>query len=152
MEDSGGGRRTTRPARRLPVFFYGLFMDRVLLEEKGVVPVDVHRGVLVGYTLRVAERATLIPEPTGRVHGIVMSLEPTELERLYAEPELRAYEPRAVLVDVDGGRRRRAMCWIAPAAFAAGAPNETYMARLMELGRNLGLPEEYLAEIAEGRR
>lgn len=140
-----------RPARRAQVFFYGMFMDRTLLEAKGLAPLDVELASVPGYALRVGQRATLVPESTARVHGVVMSLGLSELERLYAEPDLRAYEPHAVLVDLVGGGRRGAMCWIV-AESAAGARDEEYVVRLLEIGRKVGLPEDYLAALARGSR
>ena len=42
--------------RRFDVFFYGLFMDRHILEGKGIMPVDIRLAVVSGLNLRIGAR------------------------------------------------------------------------------------------------
>lgn len=72
------------------VFFYGLFMDIELLRESGAKPANPRQAALRGWSLRIGNRATLVPEPGGVVYGIVMNVAHDELKRLYAAESLKA--------------------------------------------------------------
>lgn len=135
------------PARRTDVFFYGLFMDPDLLRGKGLAPRDAELASVPDYSLRIGERATLVPHPSGRVYGMVMSLTLPELERLYADPSVRAYRPEAVLAELAGGGTIAALCYTLPEPPGASERNPEYAAKLSALGRKLGLPAEYLAAL-----
>jgi len=60
-------------------FFYGLFMDPEVLQEKGIVAFDPRRAHVQGYALKIGERATLIPEPESKAFGMVMALSHADL-------------------------------------------------------------------------
>lgn len=62
----------------MSVFFYGLFMDAALLASKGVHAKDPTVGFVDGYTLRIGERATLVPESGGRAYGVLMEITPED--------------------------------------------------------------------------
>jgi hypothetical protein len=72
--------------RLLDVFFYGLFMDEQLLEGKGVCAIDVRPAAVPGFVLRIGARAALVPAPGGEVHGLLMKLSYSDIEKLYSEP------------------------------------------------------------------
>jgi hypothetical protein len=71
-------------------------MDQQLLEAKGVHPTDIRRAVVSGFVLRIGARAALVPTPASQVHGLLMKLSDAEIEKLYAEPSVRAYRPEPV--------------------------------------------------------
>ncbi len=73
------------------IFFYGLFMDRSLLTEKGLRPKIIGPAVLPGYRIHIGERATLLRSASSRVYGIVMELADHEARALYSEPSVREY-------------------------------------------------------------
>jgi hypothetical protein len=73
-------------SRRIEIFFYGLFMDADLLRAKGVNPTNIRPASVPGFVLRIGQRATLLPNPNGLAHGILMQLTPAEIEQLYSEP------------------------------------------------------------------
>ena len=75
--------------RRVEVFFYGLFMDADALREKGFRPTNARQASVEDIALHLGERATLVPERGGRVHGMLMSLTHAELDRLYASQASR---------------------------------------------------------------
>ena len=56
------------------VFFYGLFMEEELLIAKNIAPVNKGLAVLSGYALRIGDRATLLPDPAGVCHGVLMDI------------------------------------------------------------------------------
>lgn len=58
-------------SRRIGIFFYGLFMDVDALRAKGVHPTRPRRGSLSGFSLRLGQRATLVPNLDGCVYGVL---------------------------------------------------------------------------------
>ena len=134
------------------VFFYGLFMDKALLEAKGIRVPETRRGIVRGWALRIGERATLVPEPGRSVHGVLMSLPLVDLERLYAEASLQLYRPVAVLVGLEAAPEATeavpALAYVLPVAPGPEERNPEYAAKLRSLAERLGLPGEYVASIA----
>lgn len=130
------------------IFFYGLFMDDDLLRAQGMKPARPRRGSVDGFALRIGRRATLVPDPAGRVHGTVVELSFAEIDRLYAEPSLRDYRPRAVIVGQEAADPVAALCFVLPEPPAAQERNEDYAARLKDVAARLGLPDGYVRSIA----
>jgi hypothetical protein len=134
--------------RSVDVFFYGLFMDENALREKGFRPANARQASVDGFSLRLGTRATLIPDPAKRVHGMLMSLTHRELDQLYAEPSVAAYRPEAVIARFPEGGNIAALCFNLPMVPAAVEFNSDYAARLQAVARKLGLPESYIDTIA----
>lgn len=132
-------------SRSLEVFFYGLFMDRELLERKGLRPTNLRIATVHGFALRIGERAALVPDPTAKVHGVLMRLTHAELETLYSEPGVRGYRPEAVLAKTHDGDEVPAWCYNLPDMPAAEEVNTEYAGRLRALAERVGLPAEYVA-------
>jgi len=116
--------------RRVEVFFYGLFMDADALREKGFRPTNARQASVEDIALHLGERATLVPERGGRVHGMLMSLTHAELDRLYAEPSVEAYRPEPVLASLRDGSIVAALCFNLPAVPAGARSNPEYAAKL----------------------
>ena len=135
-------------ARTVDVFFYGLFMDEALLRAKGLDPQDVVIGSVPNVTLRIGERAALVPASGGRAYGLVMRLPMDELVRLYDEPSLRAYTPQPVLVHLQDGGVLAALCFNLPVAPDPAETNPEYVAKLRDVARRVGLPTEYIDRLA----
>ncbi len=133
--------------RRIHAFFYGLFMDESLLRARGFEPEGATLATVDGLALRIGQRATLVPEPRGRVHGVVLSLTLPELDRLYSEPSVQAYRPEAVLARLADGAVIPALCYNLPGPPAPGERNPEYAAKLRAVARKMGLPAEYIATI-----
>ncbi len=142
MNDRDAGGR-----RRAVVFFYGLFMDPDLLRARGLVPRDVELAAVPGFALRIGQRATLVPHPSGRAHGVIMTLTLAELARLYAEPSVSAYQPQAVLAHLRGGEVVAALCYTLPEAPELGQRNPEYVESLRAVGHKVGLPADYLRSL-----
>lgn len=130
--------------RRAEVFFYGLFMDQDLLREKGIVPLAAEVAWVEGLVLRIGKRAALVPSPNSRAYGLVMSLRPSDLERLYSEAGLEVYRPEAVLVHLASGGMIAALCYNLAQPPAASEHNSDYAARLRAVARKVGLPPDYI--------
>lgn len=133
--------------RQLDVFFYGLFMDQQVLQDKGVRPADVRVAAVPGFRLRIGARAALVPSPAGEVHGLLMKLSPADLEKLYAEPSLQAYRPEPVLAVARDGTTVAALCYNLPEPPSPDERNAEYAAKLRSLAQRIGLPPDYVASI-----
>lgn len=133
------------PPRRADVFFYGLFMDAELLRAKGLTPEGAELAAVDGFALRIDRRAALVPSPGARVHGLVMSLTLSELDRLYSEPSVQAYQPQAVLARLASGGVIAALCYNLSPLPTATEPNPEYVSQLRAVAQKVGLPPEYVA-------
>ena len=133
--------------RRADVFFYGLFMDQELLRAKGLEPEGAELAWVDGLALRIGQRAALVPAPESRVHGLVMSLTLSELDRLYSEPSVQSYKPQAVLAHLSSGWIVPALCYNLPLPPAATERNPEYAAKLRLVAQKVGLPAEYVSSI-----
>ena len=134
-------------SRRIEVFFYGLFMDADLLRTKGVNPINIRPASVSGFALRIGQRATLLRNPKGLAHGIIMELTHAEVEQLYSESSVRAYRPEAVLCKLNDGSTIPALCFNLLEPPRPDEANSEYAARLRDLAARLGLPSEYVASI-----
>lgn len=128
------------------VFFYGLFMDEDLLKKKGLNPSATKIAYLVGYGLRIGERATLIKSTQERSYGSVIQLSNDELEILYGDKSVEDYIPEEVTITDINGTRSAAVCYILSIEKLSGR-NREYAKSLAVVARKIGLPEEYIGEI-----
>jgi Gamma-glutamyl cyclotransferase, AIG2-like len=134
--------------RPIDVFFYGLFMDQQLLEAKGVHPTDIRLAVVSGFVLRIGARAALVPTPASQVHGLLMRLSHADIEKLYAEPSVRAYRPEPVLaVTAPNGTAVAALCYNLPEPPSPVERNAEYASKLRSLAERVGLPTDYVESI-----
>ncbi len=122
-------------------------MDADALREKGFHPADARRASVEDMALHLGERATLVPERGGRVHGMLMSLTHAELDRLYAEPSVEAYRLEPVLASLADGSIVAVLCFNLPAVPAGVGSNPEYAAKLRIAAKKMGLPETYIANI-----
>jgi hypothetical protein len=134
-------------ARRLDVFFYGLFMDEALLRAQGFSPVNPRRARVAGMGLRIGARATLVADAGATAHGIVMALTHDEVDRLYSDPSVAMYRAEAVLAECADGSRVAALCFNLPTPPRPDEANPDYAAKLREIGRRVGLPSHYIEAI-----
>ena len=135
-------------ARRVNVFFYGLFMDAEALRAKGLDPVSPRAGQVHGWRPRIGKRAALVESRGESTHGFLMELTHAELERLYAEPGVSVYRPEAVTVHLEDGSSVAALCYNLPAAPDPDERNPEYAAKLQALAARLGLPASYIQSLS----
>lgn len=128
------------------VFFYGLFMDKDLLKEKGLSPYNMKKAYLAGFGLRIGERATLERSEKECSYGTVIQLESDELENLYGSDGVTDYVPQTVLVTEMTGETIEAVSYILPMEYISGS-NSKYAMTLAGIAKKLDLPEEYIKEI-----
>lgn len=133
--------------RYVDIFFYGLFMDRELLEDKNVLPTDVRLAAVPGFALRIGTRAAMVPTANEQVHGALMKLSHADIEKLYSDPSVRAYRPEPVLASLRNGATVAALCYNLPEPPAPDEHNADYATRLRAVAQRIGLPSEYVASI-----
>ena len=132
------------------IFFYGLFMDATLLEEKGLHPNRVGPARLSDYQIRIGSRATLVPSAGSTAYGVVMQLSPEEAKQLYSEASVSDYQPEHVLTQLIGSSETiQAICYNLPLDLAVTGTNASYAMRLSELVLQLGFAPAYSKEIAQ---
>ncbi|MEQ9403456.1 MAG: gamma-glutamylcyclotransferase family protein [Cyclobacteriaceae bacterium] len=132
----------------MEVFFYGLFMDRSILSKNGIDPSNPRKGYLKDYTLKIGDRASLIPCKNEKAYGIVMTVDDGAIKKLYAEPGVADYIPEEVKIVTDKNESVVAICYNLPVESLSGT-NESYATSLYNLTRQKGFPEEYLEHIKE---
>jgi hypothetical protein len=132
--------------RKVNVFFYGLFMDMGLLQQRGLAPSQPQVAWLDGYDIAIHERATLLVNAAERVYGIVTGLTHAEIDMLYAEPSVLEYRPEAVLVTLEDAHQVPALCYNLPQVSGTHR-NTAYADRLLEVARRLAFPAAYLDKL-----
>jgi Gamma-glutamyl cyclotransferase, AIG2-like len=130
------------------IFFYGLFMDRTLLTEKGFHPEMIGPAVLPDYRIHIGERATLLRSAASRAYGIVMELSDQEARALYSEPSVREYMRERVQVELlDTGEAVEADCYNLPPELGLAGTNPAYATKLSQLAEALQFDSAYVEEI-----
>lgn len=138
---------TEEKVRRIDIFFYGLFMDDVLLREKGINPVNRRMTSIENFSLVIGERATLVPYAGRTVYGVLFSLTHEEVDALYSETSFSAYRPEAVLAKLTEGSIMPVLCFNLPTSPSADERNPQYVSKLRELATQIGLPSSYVSSI-----
>ncbi len=134
-------------ARRIDVFFYGLFMDEALLRNKGLNPMDCRVASVENFCLLIGARATLWPCADETAHGVVFSLTHGEVDALYSEASVSAYRPEAIAARLAGGEIIPALCFNLPEPPPCEERDPKYASRLRELAGRIGLPPSYVSSI-----
>ena len=134
-------------ARQIDVFFYGLFMDAEVLREAGTQPSNFRRAYVVDFSLRIGQRATLVPSPGARAYGMLIALTHAELECLYSAPGLEVYRPEAMVANPFEGEVVPALCYNLVQAPDPHERNPEYALRLQSVLENLGFPVEYIESV-----
>lgn len=130
----------------MDVFFYGLFMDIHILSQQGVKASHPRKAYLDNYSLKIGNRASLIPSKGEKAYGIVMSLEKPAVLKLYAEASVADYLPEEVSITLETKESIPAICYNLPPESMRGT-NEPYARSLYALAQKLGLPQDYLKKI-----
>lgn len=138
---------SVKKARRIDVFFYGLFMDDALLRDKGMKPMNRRRAFVENFSLVIGARATLVPCAGRTAHGVLFSLTHDELDALYSEDSVSIYRPEAVSAKLEDGSNTPALCFNLPAPPSIDERNPQYASKLRELAARIGLPQSYVSSI-----
>ncbi|WP_272152105.1 gamma-glutamylcyclotransferase [Tenacibaculum aiptasiae] len=130
----------------MEIFFYGLFMDKDILIKNGINPSNPRKGYLNNYTLKIGNRASLIPHKNEKAYGIVMEVAKEEIIKLYNEESVADYIPVKVKVTTESNEHLAATCYNLPIELLTGT-NKLYSKSLYELAKKLSFPKEYLDKI-----
>ena len=134
------------------IFFYGLFMDRSLLTEKGLHPEIIGPAVLPDYRIHIGERATLLRSASSRAYGIVMELADQEARALYSEPSVREYIRERVQVELlDTSEAVEAYCYNLPRELGLAGANPAYATELSQLVEALQFDSAYVKSLRSAR-
>ena len=116
------------------IFFYGLFMKRSLLTEKGLHPEIIGPAVLPHYRIHIGERATLLPSDSSRAYGILMELADQQARVLYSEASVCEYVRERIQVErLDTNEVVEAYCYNLPRELGLAGANPAYALALSEL-------------------
>jgi|SRR5918911_2247381 hypothetical protein len=138
---------TKEKARRIEIFFYGLFMDDALLREKGIKPENRRVACVDDFRLVIGDRATLVPHANGKVYGVLFALTHAEVDTLYSDASVSAYRPEAVFAELADGTLVPALCFNLPVPPSTEERNPQYASKLKDLAARIGLPTGYVSSI-----
>ncbi len=134
---------------RVRVFFYGSYINENVLRSVDLSLTDVVVARLMGWELRIAPLANLVPSDRGLVYGVNSTATHAELRRLYRHAEEvlgGVYEPHPVIVEESGHRYVPALCYVSHTLLPAPAARD-YVDRIVGPARALGFPDWYCAHI-----
>lgn len=131
--------------RKVPVFFYGSFINPDVLKQSDLEPEGFRVARLLGWDIRIGPHATLEPKDSAAVYGVVVECTHEELDRLYGQDWVGAYLPEAVLVDIDGAFLP-ALTYIKWDGEPAPAEPD-YVERIASPAEKLGFPAWYVSHI-----
>ncbi len=133
-------------ARKVNVFFYGSFINPDVLARVGYHPDRMDAARLNGFDIALRPSATLIPSDRDSVYGVLTTATHGQLDKLYGEDWVRAYQPEAVVVVTQDGAINAALCYIAWSATGA-APFDEYLDRIIQPARKLCFPDWYIERL-----
>ena len=123
-------------------------MDKSLLMEKGFHPFVIGPAVLNNFRIHIGERATLIPDDTKNVWGIVMELDEKETQLLYSEASVRDYQKTSASIKmIPSGATIHVYFYVLPERFNVSGSNPAYANKLLKLVRELKFDSAYIKEI-----
>ena len=128
--------------RKIDVFFYGLYMDPALLEQKGVTPRNPRGAKVEGYAIRIGQRVTLLRSVGKRAFGMVYSLTHAEIHSLYWGAGIDAYRAEPVIANILGGGSVPVLCCILLEPPVSNEANPEYADKLLTVMKYLELPVE----------
>ena len=130
----------------MEVFFYGLFMDPVVLAKNGIEPKNLRKASLKDYALKIGQRASLVPSTGETCYGILMTCDKYSLQTLYSDPSVLDYVPEEVTATTQTEEAIEALCYNLPPEMISGT-NTEYAKSLYQLARQYDFPEDYLDHI-----
>ena len=121
-------------------------MNKDVLIKNGVNPLNPRKGYLNDYTIKIGNRASLIPCKKEKAYGIIMKINDEELVTLYSEKSVADYIPEKVKIIMNTTESVIATCYNLPLELLTGT-NELYAKSLYKLSKKLNFPDEYLSII-----
>jgi hypothetical protein len=150
MEKQCGGNMSERKAW---CFFYGYYINILLLKEINIIPQQYEVAKLNGFDIRIEPWANLIPSNQHCVYGMAAMMAHDEIGRLYDHARVKfdeVYLPEAVLIETWQGNFRPSLCYIAPHMQPRPAERE-YIDRIVNSARDFRFPDWYLQKLESFR-
>lgn len=135
--------------KKVPVFFYGSYMNFKVLSEVQLYPESYEVARLSGYEIKIHPRANIYRNDQHYVYGILTSATHAELGRLYAHAHDilgETYLPEAVLVETLEGKWVPAMCYIAHHMNEKPAARD-YVDRIVNPAKEFKFPDWYIRHL-----
>lgn len=151
-----GIRLSGRPGDEVWYFAFGANMhDRAFRDRRGMRPLEWRAGRIAGYRLRFnlegwprgrAAPANISPDPEAVVWGVLYRITRADLLHLDLTEGVPGRRYRHLWADAadSGGRRIRAVTYIADGKETDGNPSLRYLTLLRDGARAHGLPEHWL--------
>ncbi len=139
--------------RRVPVFFYGSYINPKVLAEVDLIPERFTVARLPGFDIHIGPLANLRPSPADTVYGVIAEATHDELDRLYTHARDvlgGVYRPEAVVCHDDAGRLHPALCYLAD-DLGTAPPAPDYVDRIVEPARAFGFPAWYVERLESFR-
>lgn len=134
---------------RVPVFFYGTFMDASVLQVNAIDVSHTEPTRLLDYELSVRPRVNLHRSTNEIVYGAIAQVTHQDIDRLYTglkEEFGITYRPFPVSSISHDGTVTSSLCYISE-AFADEGPDPNYIDELAECAKRVGAPKSYLERI-----
>lgn len=139
----------------LDYFAYGSNMDEGRMRRRCPGAVFVVRARLPGHRFRIgsAGYATVVPDPSGVVHGVAWKIAPAHRKALgrYEGAEEGLYRAEGVRIVTPAGDAITALTYVA-ADSTPGTPHPGYLGGVVAAARAARLPEDYLSELEAWRK
>ena len=135
--------------QRVPYFSYGSNMASAGMEERCAAPAILGVATVQGYRFRIAKRgyATMMPDRSSMVHGLLWSLTEEDLAALDQYEGMPAgHYTRTTVPVLFRSKPLEAQVYLA-ADPAPGKPRRGYLETITGAARDLGLPPEYIADL-----
>jgi cation transport regulator ChaC len=140
-------------ASKVWVFFYGSYMNPEVLRGLGLDPGEIERARLSGFDIVISPRANLVRSDQHAVYGTCARATHEELEKLYAHARNvlgEIYLPEPVIVELDDGSLRPALCYLCP-EMAPGPAEAAYVERILAPAERFGFPAWYIEKLRRYR-
>lgn len=133
------------------IFFYGSWIDLQILKEKDLCPEKYEVARLPGYEIYVAPIANIFPKERGIVYGMLFSFAREKqqkiLEALMGGTMGPPYLPEALLVEMEGGKWRPALCF--RSSVTENKPSQPeYIRPFIEAAKEWNFPSWYIERLA----
>jgi predicted enzyme related to lactoylglutathione lyase len=139
---------------RVPVFFYGSYMNRSVLAEVNLAPTRWQVASLLGFDVVIQPRANLVATTGVSAWGLLTEATHAELARLYAHASSvlgETYQPHPVIVHPrDGSGATPALCYLSSSMEPRPA-DAAYIDRIVAPAREHDFPSDYVARIERFR-
>lgn len=127
--------------RLVDIFFYGLYMDPGLLEERDVYPRHPRLASIKDHQLCIGNYSTILRHPGERAYGVVYSLTHNEIIKLYPDTAQTLYGAEALMTELRDGTCIAAVSWILLRPPAPNEKNPDLVNKMTDAMAKLGLPK-----------